>query len=130
MTITSPRFDWSFNFGHVLTCFSMILAMGGGLWAMSASISGIENRLLQSESRAQIWIPRMEAMMKSDSTQDNRIDNLADTVRSIRQDISESNRATRLDMSDINKSVSGLRESMAGLVILQNQNRVQQNPRP
>lgn len=113
MTLTTPRFDWSFNFGHVLTCLTMAFAVGGGLWAMSSSIAGIENRLLQSEARAQVWIPRMEGMMKSDTIQDNRIENLADAVKGIRTDIAESARANRLDMADINKSVSGLRESMA-----------------
>lgn len=110
MTLSTPRFDWSFNFGHVLTCISMMVAMGGGLWAMSSSIAGIENRLLQSEARAQVWIPRMEGMMKSDTIQDNRIENLADAVKGIRADIAESARANRLDMADINKSVSSLRE--------------------
>lgn len=113
MTVSAPRFDWSFNFGHVLTCITMLVAMGGGLWAVASAQERFELRLAQSEQRAATWIPRIENVIRSDTIQDSRIENLADAVKGIRTDVAENNRAMRGDLSDLNKNVAGMRESMA-----------------
>lgn len=113
MHVTAPRFDWSFNFGHVLSSVTVMMAVGGAVWWQSYQMASFEHRIAASEARALLYIPRIDALMKSNDVQENRIENLADSVKGIRADIAENNRAMRLDLSDTNKNVATLRESMA-----------------
>lgn len=84
--ISAPRFDWSFNFGHVLQLFGMAAAVGGGLWWTSAKFENLDGRISAAENRAILWTPRVEAIMKSDELQNERMQNIATAIRDNRED--------------------------------------------
>lgn len=104
MSITAPRFDWSFNFGHVIQSLTMFITVAGGIWWTSAKFENIENRLSTAELRATVWVPRVEAMMKSDTIQDERIKNIIEATKDNRE-----------VQGEILKKVSSLSEDMISI---------------
>lgn len=115
MHVTAPRFDWSFNFGHVLTSLSMLSAVGGAVLWTSGKIADFEYRIKAGEIRAQTYIPIVTGLVKSDDVQNERIGNLSDAIKGIRTDIAENARQYRIELQEINKNTSSLRENMAAM---------------
>lgn len=114
MHVQAPRFDWSFNFGHILTSIATAASVAGGIWWASEKIAGFEYRLRASEIRAQTYIPLIDGMLRSDTKQDERITNLVSALSDLRTAIANDNRATRAEFAEMTKSVGNLREGMAG----------------
>lgn len=115
MQVSAPRFDWSFNFGHVLTSLTTAAAVGGFIWWASDRIASFEFRIQAAETRAALWIPVIQAGQKANDVQDERIGNLSDALKGIRSDIADNNRQMRGELGDMNKNVATLREGMAEL---------------
>ncbi len=110
---SKPRFDWSFNLGHVLT----VLAIGGGAISYIQSNASMQTktdlRILDLEKKSATYIPLIDSMKDSNIIQNNRMDNISESIRADRISVTETVKAIRLDMSDINKNVANLRESNA-----------------
>lgn len=104
MNVQTPRFDWSFNFGHVLTSISVILAMGGGVLAFGQKLENIDQRITTVERHTIETRPKVEALMRSDALQDDRIQNLTDSIKGI-----------RADNAEVNKKMGSIGESMVGM---------------
>lgn len=115
MQVSAPRFDWSFNFGHVLTSLTMAAAVGGFIWWASDRIASFEFRIQAADTRASLWIPVIQAGQKANDVQDERIGNISDAMKGVRADIAENNRQTRGELSDVKKDVATIREGMAEL---------------
>lgn len=115
MQVSAPRFDWSFNFGHVLTSLTTAAAVGGFIWWASDRIAGFEYRITAAETRASLWIPVIQAGQKANDVQDERIGNLSDALKDIRSDIADNNQQTRAELGEMNKTLGTMRESMAEL---------------
>ena len=115
MQVSAPRFDWSFNFGHVLTSLTTAAAVGGFIWWSSDKIAGFEYRITAGELRAQTYIPIVNGLMKSQDVQDERIGNISEALKGIRSDIAENNRQARSELVEMNKSLGTMRENMAEL---------------
>ena len=124
--VKAPRFDWSFNFGHVLTSVSCIASVLAFVWWTSAKVVTMELRIghvetaaknaaAAAELRAQTYIPIITGLVKSNDVQDERIGNMADAIRGIRADIAESNRQLRGEVQKVGDNVSTLREGVAEL---------------
>jgi hypothetical protein len=115
MQVSALRFDWSFNFGYVLTSLTTAAAVGGFIWWASDRIAGFEYRITAAETRASLWIPVIQAGQKANDVQDERIGNMSDALKGIRSDIADNNRQMRGELGDMNKSLGTMRESMAEL---------------
>lgn len=115
MQVSAPRFDWSFNFGHVLTSLTTAAAVGGFIWWASDRIASFEFRISAAEVSAQTYIPIVNSLVKSQDVQDERIGNVVDAVKGVRNDIAENNRQTRAELGEMNKTLGTMRESMAEL---------------
>lgn len=115
MQVSAPRFDWSFNFGHVLTSLTTAAAVAGFIWWTSERIAGFEYRITAAEVRAQTYIPIVNGLVKSNDVQDERIGNITDALRGIRTDIAENNRQARSELQEMGKNVATMREGMAEL---------------
>lgn len=113
MHVSAPRFDWSFNFGHVIQSFTTAAAVGGFIWWASDKIASFEYRITAAEGRAQIYVPIVTGLAKSQDIQDERIGNLSDAMKAIRTDIAENNRQMRGELGDMNKNIATMRENMA-----------------
>lgn len=118
MHMTPPRFDWSFNFGHVLTGLTTAAAVGGSIWWASERLAGFEYRLKALE----VQLPILSSLTKSDNVQDERIGNIADSIRGMRNDIAESNRQTRAELVDVKKDVATVREGIVELRVKSSRN--------
>lgn len=111
--LTKPRFDWSFNLGHVFT----VLAIAGG--AISYIISNArmqtENnmRLLDLEKKSNMYIPLIDNLRDSNINNNNRMDNISQSIQADRANTTETFKAIRIDLSDVNKNVANIRESNA-----------------
>ena len=115
MNVSAPRFDWSFNFGHVLTSLTTAAAVGGFIWWASDRIASFEFRIQAAETRASLWIPVIQAGQKANDVQDERIGNISDALKGIRSDIADNNKQTRAELVEMNKSLGTMRENMAEL---------------
>lgn len=115
MQVSAPRFDWSFNFGHVIQSLTTAAAVGGFIWWASDKLAGFEYRIAAGEVRAQTYIPIVNALVKSQDVQDERIGNIGDAIKGIRTDIAENNRQTRAELGEMNKILGTVREGMAEL---------------
>ncbi len=113
--VSAPRFDWSFNFGHVLTSLMTAAAVGGFIWWASDRIASFEFRIQAAEVRARTYVPLVNNLVKSQDLQDERIGNVVDAVKGVHSDIAENNRQMRAEMSEMNKTLGAMRESMAEL---------------
>lgn len=106
MHMSAPRFDWSFNFGHVLTGLTTAAAVGGSIWWASERLAGFEYRLKALE----LQLPLITSLVKSNDIQDERLGNVVKGVGDMRSDIAENNRQTRSEISDVKKDVGAVRE--------------------
>lgn len=114
------KFDWSFNFGHIITIVAAVGSVIAGYYGIRGEIEkGIADRLELHRQidavRADIAIVRpkvmsdLEAQAKVNQTQDNRIDNLADSVKQARDTALDINRA----ISKLADAVSTMHEDLA-----------------
>lgn len=115
MQVSAPRFDWSFNFGHVIQSLTTAAAFGTFIWWASDKLAGFEYRITAAEVRAQTYVPIVNGLVKSQDVQDERIGNLSDAMKAVRTDIAENNRQMRGELGEMNKNLGTMRENMAEL---------------
>lgn len=120
MHVSAPRFDWSFNFGHVLNSITVAITIGGFVFWASGKIENFERRIAASEERARVYGPLVTGLVKSNDVQDERINNLSDAFRGIRTDITENNRQLRAEFQEFGKNIYSLREVVAELKATRN----------
>lgn len=118
MQVTAPRFDWSFNFGHVLTVTGMMLSIGGAVWYVSGIVTTFEHRVSAIEKLSVQYVPIIQGLQRSDDRQENRLENMADAMRQQREHNAQEFRALRADFVDLNKNLAGVRESQAEIKAL------------
>ena len=85
----TPRFDPVINWGHILT---VITIMGGFALAYSnytAKIAAIEQSIDQSNIRAATALPKLDAALKTNDVQDERIQNLSIAIQDLRRSQNE-----------------------------------------
>lgn len=81
----APKFNWEFNFGHVLTSITMAISIASGVWWVSSSIERQTGRINALEASRTQYVPLIESMNSRLGTADERISNLAETVRGQRR---------------------------------------------
>lgn len=111
--ISKPRFDWSFNLGHVFTVLA--IACGAISYIQSNARMQTENnmRLLDLEKKSSMYIPLIDNLRDSNINNNNRMDNISQAIQADRASVTENFKVIRLDISDINKNVANMRESSA-----------------
>lgn len=81
----APRFEWSFNFGHVLT----VATIAGGLIAiytnMKTSVETLDQRVKALEVQTAQYRPLVEAISIRLGTSDERVSNMAESMRDMRR---------------------------------------------
>lgn len=88
----APRFDWTFNFGHVLTVLAIVISIGGSAMAISTKLENFEQRITTAERAVLQHGPKIDVADKLNDRQDSRLDAQADAIKGMRADISETNR--------------------------------------
>lgn len=100
----SPRLVPTMTYGAVLQTLTLILGLGGGVWAMSKSQAAVEAEVASARRRLDILAPKVEALTTSTPIQDERIGSLAEAMRDQRKLSSE-----------ILVQLGAIREGMAGI---------------
>lgn len=88
----TPRFDWTFNFGHVLTVVAILGSIGGSAFAISAKLENFEQRITIAERAVLMHGPKLEVADKINDRQESRLDAQADAIKGMRADIGETSR--------------------------------------
>lgn len=88
----TPRFDWSFNLGHVLTVIAILGSIGGSAMAISTKLENFEQRITTAERAVLQHGPKLEVADKINDRQESRLDAQAEAIKGMRSDISETNR--------------------------------------
>lgn len=102
--VQTPRFDWTFNFGHVLTSLTIVVAAISGIWAASKVVTDFDHRLAAVERVLTASAPKLDANDRVNERQDERLRAQGEAISGIRSDISDSNR-----------KIGTLAEGVAGL---------------
>lgn len=76
-----PKFEPVINLGHILTALSMAGVLIGLLIKIGAWQTQTENQLAEAKERATKYIPIVEATMKLNDIQDERIANIIDALK-------------------------------------------------
>lgn len=84
-TIPRPIFDRTLNYGNVIQIFLLLVMIVGGGVYMVRWQGDVENKLADAEAARVRYIPIVDALVKSDAIQDERMGNLADAVIEIRR---------------------------------------------
>lgn len=104
MTVTKPRFVWSFDFGQVLQTATFLIAVGGLVWYQASTTAEMRRDITSLQALAAVSGPRIEAHAAADNVQNERIANLSDAVRDIRKVNAE-----------MLTQMGGVREDLAGI---------------
>lgn len=91
-----PRFDWSFNFGHVMLVAGTLASVAATWGSVSyffgrleERLVGFERRLIASEQRGALYAPRVDSLESENKVQNERIGNLADSQRELRKTLGD-----------------------------------------
>lgn len=76
----APRFDWTFNFGHVLNSFTVLVTVGGGIWYMSSKLTAQDHKIEALERARAQYMPVVEQLSIRQSTTEERARNLAEAA--------------------------------------------------
>lgn len=79
------KFDWSFNFGHLLTVIVLIAGFATTFVSLSNRFAVVERSIEESRARATKYIPMIETSEKLNNVQDDRIQNLAAGLQEVRK---------------------------------------------
>lgn len=77
MTGFKPRFEPVFNIGHILTIITIGSTFLTAMVTMSSWKTNIDLAIERGENRAAKYIPVVEALIKSDDIQSERLGNVA-----------------------------------------------------
>lgn len=99
-----PRFDPTINYGHILQTVLLVITLGGGIYKYATFESEVRTALAAAAERAKVYQPLVSELQRSQVVQDERIGNLAESVREIRK-----------TNTDLLQSIGGIREDMAAI---------------
>ena len=124
-----PLFKWELNAGHLLTFAVTVTMLIVYVIRQEAKTAEVERRLIASEQRGMVYVPRLEALLASNQLQDERISNMAAAVAQIRQVGAEgSSNQNRVNteilskMGDVRESVARIEARMEALLSIRPQN--------
>jgi methyl-accepting chemotaxis protein len=87
----SPRFDPTISLGNVLVALSFLFPLAGSLAYQIKTntdhdnrIGTLETRMNEVDDRGKVWQPVVQAAVKANDVQDERIGNMADSMRELR----------------------------------------------
>lgn len=100
VTIQKPCFDASINTGNILVLVAMLLSFAGAYGTYKsdnatrdARIDGLQIAITENKRKADIratrWIPDIETNRRVNDSQDGKITNLIDSMKSLRDMVSE-----------------------------------------
>jgi len=110
--VQAPRFDWIFNFGHVLTSITVMLAMGGAVFAVGQKLESFEHRITTAERAVLQQAPKIETADKANERQDERLRAQGEAISGIRADIAEGSRK----MNSLAEGVAGINAKLDTLL--------------
>ena len=127
MTPPRPRFDTTINYGHLLTALTIVLALGGGLIAQAREQArenaeiGLRITMLEKSTtieierirstamaRVQQYMPLVDALVKSQDLQDERIANIVDGFKELRATTS----SVATAVGEVKKDIAVMRAQM------------------
>lgn len=76
MTMPQVKFDWSFNFGHVITLVGFLLAATGAYYGIKSELAVVEQKvgaLGGSVVRVEITVEKLTTIVADNARQDERI---------------------------------------------------------
>lgn len=124
-----PLFKWELNAGHLLTFAVTVTMLIVYVIRQEAKTAEVERRLIASEQRGTVYVPRLEALLASNQLQDERISNMAAAIAQIRQVGEEgSSNQNRVNteilskMGDVRESVARIEARMEALLSIRPQN--------
>lgn len=106
MQVQRPRFDPTFNYGHLLQAGMLAAALVSGYAAIVSFQDEVRRDLRNVEGWSAVYRPAVDGLLRSQVLQDERIGNLADSIREIRK-----------VNSDTLAAIAGIREELAGIKV-------------
>lgn len=100
----APKFNWEFNFGHVLTSVTIAMSIGSGVWYMSTHIERQAGQIKALEQAKAQYMPQIDSMQLRLGSNDVQIANLKEML-------SEQRRTS----SEILTTLGVIRENIAGM---------------
>ena len=85
MHLQKPRFDWTFNFGHLLQTAGTLVGIGALIWQLAQNQAEMRRDIVSLQAQATKYVPMVEAFAQSQSVQDERIGSLSSAVQDIRK---------------------------------------------
>lgn len=102
------RFEWTVNAGQVLQMGALMLSIGSGVWWVSAKYTALDNDVRASKERALIYAPRVDALVQSQTIQDERIGNLATGLQEVRK----ANAEVLLQLGGVREDLAGIKSQL------------------
>ena len=107
-----PKFDPTFNLGHLFTILSILLTAFGGIWYTATETTNIDHRISNIERGVAGNTPRVDALTQGATVINERMTNLLETQRELRR-----------QNSDLMSALIRIREDVAGIAAQLNSNR-------
>lgn|GEM_PF-2527621 len=100
-----PRFEWSFNFGHVMQAVTMCITMIVFVWYMAQTTAEFRHAITSLNDRTSKLAPAVEALLLSQGIQKERIDNLSLSIKEVK----DSNVEIRAKIGTIREDITGIK---------------------
>lgn len=101
-----PRFDPTFNYGHLMQAGMLAFALVSAYAAFVSFRYEVRRDLRDLQAWSSVYRPAVDGLLRSQVVQDERIGNLADSIREIRK-----------VNSDTLAGIAGMREELAGIKV-------------
>lgn len=118
MQVSVPKIRWDIDFGQIMLLVGQFVAMAGGIWYVSSIVTGNEYRLQAVEKLSVQYVPVIQGLQKSDDRQEQGMENLRDAFRQQREFTVQEFRTMRIDLGDMSKTLSNVKESQAEIKAL------------
>lgn len=100
-SVTKPRFDGTINYGHLLTAFTICVSLlGTGAYQVQQNTQ-MRTQLAQIQSSVDAFGPRIGSLEASNQLNSERLTNMGNTNRSLREDFT----ATTNDLRRVDSSL-------------------------
>ena len=99
-SVTKPRFDGTINYGHLLTAFTICVSLlGTGAYQVQQNTQ-MRMQLAQIQSSVDAFGPKIGSLEASNQLNSERLTNMGNTNRSLREDFTTTtNDLRRVDSS-------------------------------
>ncbi len=85
----APKFNWEFNFGHVMTSLTIAMSIGSGVWYISTHVERQAGQIKALEQAKAQYMPQIESIQLRLSSNDVQVTNLRELVSEQRRTSSE-----------------------------------------